>query len=76
MPTVQLTRHLYSFFPALEGKELRFESAANVATINAVVRCRGIFVLADGDLNGFRRDGASIRRSANESYRGSSEKGG
>ena len=33
MPTVQLTRHLYSFFPALEGKALRFEDATTVAEI-------------------------------------------
>jgi hypothetical protein len=33
MATVELTRHLYTFFPALEGKQLRFEDAKTVAEV-------------------------------------------
>jgi molybdopterin synthase sulfur carrier subunit len=33
MATVELTRHLYTFFPALEGKELRIEDATTVAEV-------------------------------------------
>lgn len=33
MATVELTRHLYTFFPALEGKQLRFEDATTVAEV-------------------------------------------
>jgi len=35
MPTVELTRHLYSFFPALEGQELRVDGATTVAEVVA-----------------------------------------
>jgi molybdopterin synthase sulfur carrier subunit len=35
MATVELTRHLYTFFPALAGKPLSFE---NVTTVAEVVR--------------------------------------
>lgn len=33
MATVELTRHLYTFFPQLEGKQLRFEDATTVAEV-------------------------------------------
>ena len=33
MPTVELTRHLYSFFPKLEGKALHVENATTVAEV-------------------------------------------
>lgn len=33
MATVELTRHLYTFFPALESKQLRFEDATTVAEV-------------------------------------------
>jgi sulfur-carrier protein len=33
MATVELTRHLYTFFPALEGKPLRIEDASTVAEV-------------------------------------------
>jgi molybdopterin synthase sulfur carrier subunit len=33
MATVELTRHLYTFFPALEGKQLRFEGVTTVAEV-------------------------------------------
>jgi molybdopterin converting factor small subunit len=42
MATVRLTRHLYSFFPQLEGKELRVEAS----TVAEVVR--GLEALAPG----------------------------
>jgi hypothetical protein len=34
MPKVELTRHLYAFFPALEGREIQVEAA----TVAEVVR--------------------------------------
>lgn len=43
MPTVELTRHLYTFFPALEGKPLRVENATTVAEV-----VRGMDELAPG----------------------------
>jgi molybdopterin synthase sulfur carrier subunit len=33
MPTVELTRHLYSFFPQLAGKPLQVENATTVAEV-------------------------------------------
>jgi molybdopterin synthase sulfur carrier subunit len=33
MATVQLTTHLHTFFPALAGKQLRFENATTVAEV-------------------------------------------
>ena len=33
MPTVELTRHLYTFFPALEGESLQIEGATTVAEV-------------------------------------------
>lgn len=33
MPTVELTRHLHAFFPALEDKALQIESATTVAEV-------------------------------------------
>ena len=33
MPTVELTRHLYTFFPALEGASLQIEGATTVAEV-------------------------------------------
>lgn len=33
MATVELTRHLYTFFPALQDKPLRFEGATTVAEV-------------------------------------------
>lgn len=33
MATVELTRHLYGFFPALEGKPLSVEGATTVAEV-------------------------------------------
>ena len=33
MATVELTRHLYTFFPALADKQLRFEDATTVAEV-------------------------------------------
>ena len=33
MATVQLTRHLHAFFPALEGKELQVDGATTVAEL-------------------------------------------
>jgi molybdopterin synthase sulfur carrier subunit len=36
MPTVQLTRHLYSFFPALEGKALTVEATTVAEVVGAL----------------------------------------
>lgn len=36
MPTVQLTRHLYSFFPALEGKALTVEATTVAEVVSAL----------------------------------------
>ena len=36
MATVELTRHLYRFFPALEGKQLRVEGATVAELIGAL----------------------------------------
>lgn len=33
MPTVELTRHLHAFFPALEGKPLQVENTTTVAEV-------------------------------------------
>jgi hypothetical protein len=43
MPTVELTRHLYSFFPALQGKALQVEHATTVAEV-----VKGLDALAPG----------------------------
>jgi hypothetical protein len=36
MPRVELTRHLYAFFPALEGKELHVEATTVAEVIRAL----------------------------------------
>lgn len=36
MVTVNLTRHLYSFFPDLEGKELRVEASTVAEVVKAL----------------------------------------
>ena len=38
MPKVELTRHLYQFFPALEGQELRVEAATVAEVVREVER--------------------------------------
>jgi sulfur-carrier protein len=37
MPSVHLTRHLYSFFPQLEGQEIKIEASA-ASTVGEVVQ--------------------------------------
>ena len=36
MPTVELTRHLYAFFPHLEGKKITVEAATIAEAVEAV----------------------------------------
>lgn len=38
MPTVELTSHLYAFFPALAGRELRVEAATFGEVVAALER--------------------------------------
>lgn len=60
MPTVELTRHLYQFFPALEGKTLTVPGATVAEVVQAMERLAPGFAFYVCDERGRMRQHVNI----------------